>query len=74
MSYLDGFMLVIALIFLFALIASIRIGRKQRMHGNERGNEQIVKHRVISNPIFWAYILFPICIAVGAVLWFRIFE
>jgi hypothetical protein len=71
---LQGFMAVIAIILLISLVMSIRIGRKQRKYGNEKGNPAVYKHPVLKNPIFWAYILFPVLIAICAAIWLGIFE
>lgn len=58
------------IISVIALIVSIVLIRKQQNKEMDKGmNVTSVKHYFIANPIIIAYVLFPIVLVIGAVLW-----
>ncbi len=53
----------------FALVYSISIMRRQENKEMNRQSNATVRHPYLANPIVIAYVLFPIIIIVGAMIW-----
>lgn len=60
---------VTALVAAVGLIYSYNLGvRRQEQERDEEVGKARVKHKVLMNPIFWAYILFHVALIVGLYL------
>lgn len=63
-------MIIGAAIFVFGGIISIIIIRKQQHQELDKGaSATFVKHPWIANPVFIVYLLFPLVVIVGAIIW-----
>jgi heme/copper-type cytochrome/quinol oxidase subunit 2 len=70
--YINILILLAVIVGIYSLVISVTLIRKQQRQKNEldRGiHSNAVKHPVIGNPIVIFYLLFPIVVVVGAILW-----
>ncbi|MBP1157201.1 ABC-type Fe3+ transport system permease subunit [Paenibacillus sp. PvR052] len=66
LTYLLSLAFIVCIVSLIWSLATIR---KQRNKELDKGlNPTTVKHQILANPILIAYVLFPIVVALGAVL------
>lgn len=65
------FLLILALIVcVAALFWSLAVIRKQQHHELDKGlNETTAKHPIMANPILISYVLFPVILVLGVVLY-----
>lgn len=65
------YLLILALIVcVVSLIWSVAVIRRQQHKELDKGmNETTIKHPILANPILIAYVLFPIVLVLGAVLY-----
>jgi len=68
-SILVPLLVIAAIVLVIGAGLTYKIARKQRKNVVDRGvSEATVKHKIVANPIFIAYVIFPIVIVIGAVL------
>ncbi|TCZ77061.1 hypothetical protein E0485_11370 [Paenibacillus albiflavus] len=68
-SVLVPLLIIAAIVLVIGAGLTYQIARKQRKNVIDRGvSEVTVKHKIMANPIFIAYVIFPIVIVIGAVL------
>lgn len=64
--YLLGIAAVVCIV---ALVSSVVMIRKQKEHEYDNGMNAVSrKHNILANPALIAYVLFPIIVVLGAVL------
>ncbi|TVY10378.1 hypothetical protein [Paenibacillus cremeus] len=62
------------LIVVFAFVFSIAAIRKQKDREMDKGmNHTSVKHNILANPMLIAYVLFPVAVVLGAMIWMYYF-
>lgn len=71
MDYVYG-TLLLAVMFLgiIGLVGTYVAGKSQTRKKDEETSERVVKHKVMLNPIYISYILFPVLTVIGAVLFY----
>lgn len=65
-------MIIGAAILVFGAIISVITIRRQQEHQQELdkgASSTTVKHPWVANPIFIVYLLFPVVVIVGAIIW-----
>ncbi|MFM1655351.1 hypothetical protein ACI7RC_25125 [Brevibacillus sp. B_LB10_24] len=67
-------LLFAAVVVVIGFILSLMTIRKQQHHEVDQGtNRTILRHPVMANPVLLAYILFPIVVVIGVVVYLYYF-
>lgn len=66
---INTLILIGVIVCVLSLVFSVSIIRKQQNNVWNKQDNPTVKHPIIANPIIIAYILFPIIVIVGAIIW-----
>jgi heme/copper-type cytochrome/quinol oxidase subunit 2 len=67
-------LLIAAAVVVASFILSLMYIRKQQHHeSDQETNRTILRHPVMANPIFLSYILFPVVVAIGVVVYLYYF-